>query len=369
MEVRHGLIYIFCFCLTGCDEAKKTPQLEDSLFEYDFYSLKDFDSVEKYDTHVHINVIDTVFLNQAKKNNFQVLTINVNTPYYPTIDDQQKIALDLIKIFPKTLSYGTTFNMEKWGSKEWESHTISYLEKSLRSGAIAVKIWKNIGMELREEDGKFVMIDDSRFEPILNFIEKNNLTLIGHLGEPRNAWLPIEEMTIAGDQSYFTKNPKYHMYLHKEYPSYDDQINARDRMLMKHPNLKFVGAHLGSLEWDVDKLANHLEKFPNVAVDMAARVPHLQFQSVDNREKVRKFIIKYQDRLIYSTDLGVHANSKPEEIEKSTRAKWLSDWKFFVTDEHMSVSAFENSFNGLKLPRKVVDKIYKKNAEKWFPGI
>ena len=368
MNLKYSLIYIFCFYLHGCGEAKKREILGDEPMA-DFYSLEDFDSVQKYDTHVHINVEDSAFINQAERNNFRLLTVNVNPHYYPSIEDQQEVALRLVEAYPQVLSYATTFNVTNWGGEEWQPQTISYLKKSFRNGAIAVKIWKNIGMELREKDGQFVMIDDPRFDPILDFIEKNNVPLIGHLGEPKNAWLPVEEMTIKGDQGYFTKNPKYHMYLHKEYPSYQDQIDARDRMLVKHPNLKFIGAHLGSLEWNIDKLANHFDQFPNVAVDMAARIPHLQFQSIDNWEKVREFIIKYQDRLIYSTDISVQSTSKPDEVKKGAYEKWKSDWKFFVTDEEISVSAFENKFKGLKLPRKVVDKIYKKNAETWFPGI
>ena len=95
------------------------------------------------------------------------------------------------------------------------------------------------------------------------------------------------------------------MYRHPEFPSYEDQIVARDRMLEKHADLQFVGAHLGSLEWSVDELAKRLDRFPNMAVDMAARIPHLQVQSVKNWQKVHDFMIKYQDRLIYATDHGV----------------------------------------------------------------
>ena len=78
--------------------------------------------------------------------------------------------------------------------------------------------------------------------------------LMGHL-EPRNCWLPLEEMTVKNDRRYFQNNPQYHMYLHPEMPSYEEQLAARDRMLGKHPNLPFLGAHFGSLEWSVDALA------------------------------------------------------------------------------------------------------------------
>ncbi|MBA4141291.1 MAG: amidohydrolase family protein [Segetibacter sp.] len=74
-------------------------------------------------------------------------------------------------------------------------------------------------------------------------------------------------------------------------------------MLEKHPDLKFIGAHLGSLEWSIEELAKRLDKFPNMAVDMAARLSGLQYLAVTNWRGVRDFFIKYQDRLIYATDL------------------------------------------------------------------
>ena len=81
------------------------------------------------------------------------------------------------------------------------------------------------------------------------------------------------------------------------------------RMLEKHPKLRFLGAHLASLEWNVVELAKRLDKYPNIALDMAERICHLQFQAVNDWQKAHDFFIKYQDRLIYSTDNGVNAKS------------------------------------------------------------
>jgi predicted TIM-barrel fold metal-dependent hydrolase len=159
------------------------------------------------------------------------------------------------------------------------------------------------------------------------------------------------------------------MYLHPEYPSYEQHIAARDRMLAKHPDLTFVGAHLGSLEWSVDELATRLNKFPNMAVDMAARIPHFQVQSVTDWQKVHDFFIKYQDRLIYATDIAIDAKRTPDEVQKRAHETWLRDWKYFTSDETMTVPSVENTFKALKLPREVVNKIYRKNAEKWLPGM
>lgn len=364
---------VLCFCalsvfFQNCTQTQKTSSSKDSSSS-EFYTIDDFKSVEKYDTHVHINVYDTAFINLAKEDNFKLLTVNVNPSSYPTVDDQENVALEMIKTYPERVAYATTFTVKDWGTDKWLPQTLAYLKASFEKGAIGVKIWKNIGMELRDKDGKFVMVNDPRIDPVLDFIEKSNVTLVGHLGEPKNAWLPVDQMTVSGDKSYFSKHPEYHMYLHPEYPSYDDQVNTRDNMLEKHPNIRFVGVHLGSLEWDVDELAKRLDKFPNMAVDMAERICHLQYQTVKSRQKVYDFMVKYQDRLIYATDNGVAKGSNPAEYKKRIHERRLSDWRYFVTDDDMNVPDFEAKLKGLKLPKGVIDKIYRSNAEKWFPGI
>ncbi len=335
----------------------------------EFYTKEDFKHVQKFDVHVHLNIYDTTFISQARRDNLQLLTVNVNPAYYPSVEEQQSVALRMVKDFPDRLAYATTFTVENWGTKEWLPQTLAYLENSFKQGAIAVKIWKNIGMGLKDSNGKFVMIDDSRFDPVLKMIEKNNITLLGHLGEPRNAWLPVDQMTVSNDKGYFTTHPEYHMFKHPENPSYEDQVNARDNMLKKHPNLRFVGAHLGSLEWNVDELAKRLDQFPNMAVDMAARIVHLQAQSAQNWQKVRNFMIKYQDRLIYATDHGVDAKSDLSTINKRLHETRMKDWTYFATNDDMTSSSFSGTFKGLQLPKPVIDKIYRINAEKWFPGI
>lgn len=362
------LLYIGCALLHACNSSTtKTGEETKAPPQPEYYSMSDFEKVEKYDTHCHINADDTTFVAQARKDNFRLLTINVDGG--EPIDEQRQFSEKLIKTFPDRVAFATTFNLKNWGTDKWLPQTISWLKESFDKGAIAVKIWKNIGMELQDANGKWVMIDDPRFDTVINFIQQQNKTIVGHLGEPRNAWLPVDSMTVDGDKEYFSKHPQYHQFLHKENPSYEDQINARDNMLAKHPNLRFVGAHLGSLEWNVDELAKRLDRFPNIAVEMAARISHLEVQSVKNWQKVHDFIIKYQDRLIYATDHGVDAKSNFDEVNKDAHNVRLSNWEFFTTDHEMTVPDFKEKFKGLKLPKEVVDKIYRTNAEKWFPGI
>ncbi len=369
MKFKHLFFCLFCIFLQNCGQFKQnTSSTDDPRSE--FYTLQDFGKVDKIDAHVHVDTDRPDFIHQAMADNFRLLTINWDDPNESAdMEVQQNFSLAQLKAFPGHIAYATTFSVRDFNDTGWEERTLAYLKNSFANGAIAVKIYKVIGMDLKDENGKWVMIDDPRFDPIIDFIQAIGVPVIGHLGEPKNCWLPLEGMTVNGDRRYFGKHPEYHMYLHPEAPSYEDQIRARVNMLRKHPNLMFVGAHLGSLEWSVDELAKRLDEFPNMAVDMAARIPQLQFQAMKDRQKVRDFMIKYQDRLIYGTDLSVEPSSDPNGLKENAHTTWANDWKFFVSNEEISVSSFDGKFKGLALPKEVVEKIYFTNAKRWFPGI
>lgn len=332
----------------------------------DYYMVDDYYKVKKIDTHMHLNAEHLALAVQAQEDNFKLLTVNVDVPDYPSLEDQERYALHQIKHFPDQINFLTAFTLINWDSAGWADHTIEKLQQSFDKGALGIKLWKNIGMVYKDTAGRFIMIDNPKFDPVIKYLIKKNKTVMAHLGEPKNCWLPLDQMTVNNDRNYFTENPEYHMYLHPEYPSYEDQINARDRFVERHPDMRFVGAHLGSLEWDVDELAKRLDRFPNMAVDMAARIPHLQHQTRINREKVRNFFIKYQDRIIYASDSGIMPDADPQQEKKALHDVWYNDWKYFVTEENLTSPHVNGEFNGLQLSRNVVDKIYRTNAEKWF---
>lgn len=331
-----------------------------------YYTIDDFPLVKKADTHIHINSENFSFAGQAEEDNFLLLNVNVDAPDNPSIEEQQRFAWHQIMKNPDQVRYLATFTLDDWDSSYWADSTIARLKLSFDKGALGVKLWKNIGMVKKNAQGDFVMIDDPGFDRVIQFIIDQDKTILGHLGEPKNCWLPLDQMTVNGDREYFRGHPEYHMFLHPEYPSYEAQVDARDRFLERHPSLRFVGAHLGSLEWNVDELAKRLDQFPNMAVDMAARITHLQFQTVANRERVRQFLIQYQDRLTYGSDLELSDAQNPEEARQNLHAVWLADWKYFATDEEMSSGDFESKFRGLKLPKAVVEKIFYHNAVRWF---
>jgi hypothetical protein len=335
------------------------------------YSMDDFPRVRKLDAHVHINVLDSTFLDQAREDNFEVMAINVDYPDFPKLADQRAAALVQVKADPARVHWATTFSVKGFEKKDWLPKVKAQLAADAAQGAKAVKIWKNVGMSERDSSGKLIFLDNPAFSPVADEIQKLGLTLIGHQAEPYNCWLPLEQMSTDNDREYFKEHPQYHMYLHPEMPSYEDQIRARDNFVAAHPGLRFVGAHLGSLEYDVDRIAAFLDKYPNANVDMAARMSQVQYQSVRNYDKVRNFFIQYQDRLLYGTDLTLNpgeagTDAQKAEFKRSAHEFWTQDWRYLATPESQRVEMIKADVPGLALPREVIDKVYFNNAVRVF---
>src|SRR5436190_24318380 len=144
-SVKYIVLYTACLLLQNCNTTaeKDTANETEAVHKPDFYTAADFNTVEKYDTHVHINVVDSTFIDQATKDNLRLLTVNVNSGR--PAEEQRAVALKLVKEFADRLHFATTFNLNNWGTEKWLPQTIAYLKQSFDSGAIAVKIWKNIG--------------------------------------------------------------------------------------------------------------------------------------------------------------------------------------------------------------------------------
>jgi predicted TIM-barrel fold metal-dependent hydrolase len=216
----------------------------------------------------------------------------------------------------------STFDPEDWESPGFAERAIARLEETFRKGAVAVKIYKSIGQELKSRDGWYLMPDHGVFDPIFQFLAARDITLMAHIADPIGAWRPL----VPGDPNYgyFKNTPAWHRHRFPERPSKETILAARDHMLSRHPRLRVVGVHLGSMEDDVAEIAKRFDLYPNFAVDTAARVHYLMVQP---RQEVREFLIKYQDRVLYGTDLGMYPWGDAGEAVKRMEELYARDWK------------------------------------------
>lgn len=330
------------------------------------YTVADFTRVPKIDTHMHLHGALPRFMALARRDGFQLLTINVDYADFPPIDQQQRDAVALAQAYPAQVAWVATFPLAGFESPCWTETTLQRLAQARALGAQGVKVWKNLGLDLRDRAGAAVLIDDARLRPLFDTVERDAWVLLGHQAEPRNAWLAPAQMTTKGDRAYFAGHSQYHMARHPEWPDHEAQLAARDHFLQQHPRLPYVGLHLASLEWSVERLADFLDRFPTATVDLAARIGHLQQQAITRRDAVRDFVLRYQDRLLYGSDLARGNDQGDAEFAAEADAAWRADWRFLVTDERLTSADLDAPFRGLALPAAVVDKLYHHNARRVF---
>lgn len=336
--------------------------------EAPFYAAQDFARVEKIDAHVHLTGPADQFMAQAAHDNFRLLAINTDSADFPPLAEQQLAAESLRQRYPGRIEFAGSFSVQGFGSAGWAAGAIRQVDAARAGGAIAIKIWKNIGMALQDAPGHYVLVDDPRLEPVIAHLEQQHIVLLAHQAEPLNCWLPMERMTVRSDREYFQAHPQYYMYRHPQMPAHRQILAARARMLGAHPQLRFVGVHLASLEWDVDRVAAFLERFPQANVDVAARTVHLEYQAAQHPQKVRAFLIRFQDRILYGSDQAYGPADTDAAGLADAHSSWQEDWRFYATDEPLHSADFDAPFRGLHLPRTVIDKLYRENARALFPG-
>ena len=134
-------------------------------------------------------------------------------------------------------------------------------------------------------------------------------------------------------------------------------------MLARHPDLRVVGAHFGSLEYDVAEIARRLDAFPNFAVDTSARMRDVALQ---DDAVVRGFIERYADRVLWGTDMvrreafsGMTGEVRAERLAEA-RTRYETEFAYYEGDD---------SGHGLDLPSPVLQRIYWQNALEWYPRL
>lgn len=320
---------------------------------------------ERIDAHVHVAPPPPAFIEMLDRLNVKLLNVTLIDPTAPGFDKPEPQTAWAIEIAQRSggrIAWVAATDPSGFESAEFARQETERLGRGFANGAVAVKIYKSVGMNIKSASGKYLMPDDAALSPVLKFIAGHGKTLLAHLGDPKSSWMPLDPRDAH--YGYFKENPAWHMHQHPEAPSWESIVAARDRLLRANPRLKVVGAHLGSLEHDVDEVARRLESYPNFAVDTAARVPDLMRQP---REKVRAFLIRYQDRVIWGTDLMELTWANPSEAVRRWERAYERDWRYFATGETLQEGG--RSVRGLSLPEAVLRKIFRENALRWMPAL
>jgi hypothetical protein len=322
----------------------------------------------RIDAHIHYGDRHPALLSLMEELDLKFLNICVATDELGDWRGQAENYQALAAAFPKRFAWCTTFDLPRFHDANYVQSVINGLSHDFAAGAIACKVWKNIGMEVKTPGGDFFMVDDPLLEPIFDHVARSGRTLLTHIAEPFACWQPLTP--DDPHYGYYSKNPQWHMYGKPEYPSHARLMEARDAMVAKHPDLRVVGAHVGSLEYDVDEAAARFRRYPNFAVDISARLADLAWQ---DSGKVRRFFLEFPDRILFGTDVVMRQDLTAlgeegrERALASLRETYRTHFAYFESSGRVTIRGRE--VQGLGLPDNVLERFYFTNAQEWYPGM
>lgn len=235
--------------------------------------------------------------------------------------------------------------------------TAQELAAAAKRGVSGLKVFKQLGLGYRDADGTLLRIDDTRWDPIWAECGKQGIPVLIHTGDPPAFFDAVDETNERWEE--LSRHPDWSFH-DPSFPRLEELFEARNRVIARHPQTKFIGAHMASSSENLALAGSWLDLYPNLYLDISSRISELGRQPFTSRE----FLIKYADRILFGTD-----GPWPEE-----RLGYY--WRFLETrDESFPYSEKVPppqglwSIFGIDLPDDVLAKIYHENAVRIVPGI
>lgn len=236
------------------------------------------------------------------------------------------------------------------------------IERAHRGGARGLKILKTLGLYLRENitSGTLVKIDDARFDPMWDACGQLNIPVAIHISDPIAFFTPTDRFNERYEE--LNNHPDWSFY-GGDFPSNAELLAARNRMIARHPKTQFVTLHVGNFAEDLQNVSENLDRFPNMSVDIAARIGELGRQPVT----ARKFFDRYQDRILFGTDATPHGDQYPQQVFNDQLYEIY--YRFLETnDEYFDYAPAKIPpqgrwrIYGIDLPDGILRKVYFENA-------
>jgi predicted TIM-barrel fold metal-dependent hydrolase len=231
-----------------------------------------------------------------------------------------------------------------------------------QSGARGLKILKTLGLSLREQTttGNLVKVDDPRFDPMWEACGGLGMPVAIHVSDPLAFFTPTDRFNERYEE--LNNHPDW-SYSRPGFPSNAEILEARNRVFARHPKTNFVALHAGNCAEDLESVSQNLDRFPNMHVDIAARLNELGRQP----RAARRFFDKYQDRIVFGTDATPHGDKFPQQVFNDSLYEIY--FRFLETDDEYFDYAPAPTppqgrwkISGIDLPDELLHKIYNQNA-------
>ena len=242
---------------------------------------------------------------------------------------------------------------------QWKERGDSFPEWAARRlhaqkerGAQGLKIWKPFGLHVKDQHDVLVNVDDERLTSIWETAGELGLPVLIHVADPVAFFDPIDESNERWEE--LGEHPDW-AFTSPPFPAFMHIMEGLRNLVARHRNTIFIGAHMGCYGENLGWVGQMLDDCPNYYIDIAARLGELGRQPYS----ARKFIIQYQDRILFGSDMG-------PDLEA-----YRLNYRFLETDdEYFNYNPGEIPLQGrwhvcgLYLPEDVLKKVYRENARK-----
>ena len=234
--------------------------------------------------------------------------------------------------------------------------------RAQQAGARGLKILKTLGLYLREEisKGPLVRIDDPRFDAMWETCGSLGMPVAIHVSDPEAFFLPVDRFNERFEE--LNNHPDWSFH-GGDFPSNAELLEARNRVLARHPKTQFIVLHVGNDAENLPYVGECLDRFPNMHVELGARIGELGRQP----RMAKKLFEKYQDRILFGTDAVPHGTDTPQQICNDELYEIY--YRFLETeDEYFDYAPAPVPpqgrwrIYGLGLPDGILKKVYFENA-------
>ena len=255
--------------------------------------------------------------------------------------------------YPDRFGVFLNLDLAKIDKPNFEKNNINQIENAVKQGVIGLKIYKNLGLTLRDSRNIRVPVDDDRLSHIWETCAKFNIPVLIHSGEPKAFFDPVDKF----NERWLHAREKPRSFRPSDkYPTFDQVMYEQEQLFKKHPKTTFINAHLGWYGNDLGRLSKQLSELTNVYVEFGAVINELGRQP----STARRFFEDYQDRILFGKDIYKMdeyyiyfqvLETDDEYIEYYRKRHGL--WRLY----------------GLNLSDEILKKVYYQNALKIFPNI
>lgn len=174
---------------------------------------------------------------------------------------------------------------------------VAQLRDSAARGARGVKVWKSLGLSVRDASGALVQPDDPRVVEVLAVAGELGLPVLIHVADPMAFFDPLDAHNERFDE--LAGQPDWSFADRSVYPSFHGLLGALEELVRATPGTTYIGAHVGCVAEDLDHVSRLLRELPNFFVDTAGRVAELGRQP----RRFRRLLEEFPDRVLFGTDI------------------------------------------------------------------